>query len=440
VADSSLILGPEQAEVYALMENTNVTMYITGRAGSGKSHLLQYFVENTKKQVAVVAPTGVAALNVSGQTIHSFFRLDTDVQDPNNQEQMKVGYKQQEVLKAVDAIVIDEASMLRVDILAAIDKKLQLANNNQLPFGGKQLLLFGDLYQLPPVIDSGQVSRYLDDEYKSVFFFAAPVFKQQPLIIKELKHIYRQQNPAFIGILNDVRVGKLTSNELDALNTRCIDPNDVGTHVRYITLTPRNDKARHINHRHLNSINRPEFSYEATVTGDIKQSAFPTERILRLKVGAQVMMLANDLTDSSSPSRQEQRRWVNGTLGVVSELEPDKIKVMIDKVEHSIDRHTWEKVQYAYDAEKKKLTKRTVSTFKQFPIRLAWAITIHKAQGQTYQSVAIDLDDGAFAAGQTYVALSRCVDMDTLFLDRPIRLADIKVNQEIVNFMGKHSI
>ncbi|MDR1833005.1 MAG: AAA family ATPase [Fusobacteriaceae bacterium] len=429
-----VVLGEEQAKVYDIMENTNQTMYITGKAGSGKSFLLQYFMRNSKKRVAAVAPTGVAALNINGQTIHSFFRLKLEAQNPDDAEQTKLGIRQRAVLRAVDAIVIDEVSMLRVDIIDMIDKKLQLANGNSLPFGGKQLFLFGDLYQLPPVVDSGQLSRYLEDKYGSIFFFRAPAFKRVPLLKMELNHIYRQTDTAFIGILNDVRIGKLTANCLDALNTRCVVPSD--RHRRFITITARNDTAANINNKKLESIERQEYSYEAEITGDIKQSAFPTEKKLRLRVGAQVMMLKNDQTDSTSPEKKEQRRWVNGTLGIVSELGPDSVKVMIDGVEHSIDKQTWEKVQYAYSAKDKVLESRAVATFTQYPIRLAWAITIHKAQGQTYQSVMVDLEGGAFAAGQTYVALSRCVEMNGLYLNRPIRKADVIISQEVLEYMG----
>ena len=430
-------LNEEKVDLFWRMERTHETMYITGKAGAGKSYLLEFFVKHTRKNVAVVAPTGVAALNVGGQTIHSFFGLDINVQNLDEIRRKGIFGKRQTILKNLDTLVIDEASMVRVDLIDAIDLKLQLANNNNLPFGGKQVILFGDLYQLPPVVEA-QVDRYLEDKYGSVFFFAAPVFRRTPFNFYELKTVFRQKDIAFVGILNDIRTGNVTSNELAALNSRCGLLENRSTHDRFITLTPRNETAARINRQMLDQISRPEYTYDAIVDGDFKQSAFPTEALLKLKVGAQVMMLVNDTTDDFQDKGNKGRRWVNGTLGVISELGSDYIKVMINKVEHSIDRHKWTRYEYEYDAEKKRLVAHPVATFEQFPVKLAWALTIHKAQGQTYQSVAVDLEGGAFAAGQTYVALSRCVSLENLYLTHPVQREDIIINQEVANFMGKH--
>lgn len=430
-------LNEEKAELFWRMERTNETMYITGKAGAGKSYLLDFFKKHTRKNVAVVAPTGIAALNVCGQTIHSFFGLDLNVQNLDEIRRKGIYGKRKIILQELDTLVIDEASMVRVDLIDAIDLKLRLANNNNLPFGGKQVVLFGDLYQLPPVVEP-QVDRYLVDKYGSVFFFAAPVFRRIPINFYELKTVYRQNDVAFVGILNDVRTGKVTQNELDALNTRCDLFKNRSVHDRFVTLTPRNETAARINQQMLDKIPRPEYTYNATISGEFAKNSFPTEAALKLKVGAQVMMLTNDNLGNFQGENNKGRRWVNGTLGVISELGRDYIKVMINKVEHSINQHEWARCEYEYDAHKKQLVSRTVATFKQFPVRLAWALTIHKAQGQTYQSVAIDLDGGAFAAGQTYVALSRCVSLENLYLTHPIRREDIIVDQEVVSFMGKH--
>lgn len=428
-------LNEEKVRLYNKMERTNDCMYITGRAGSGKSYLLDFFVKNTHKSVAVVAPTGVAALNIGGQTIHSFFALDIGVQNIAEIRKKGVWGKLKEILSRIDTLIIDEASMVRVDIVEAINVKLQCANESKEPFGGKQVILFGDLYQLPPVVEP-QVDRYLTAKYGNVFFFNAPVFERLALTVYELKTVFRQKDAAFVGILNDVRIGKVTDNELEVLNC-CSGSRPKNQRNHAVVLTPRNEVVARINQEKLAQLRGPEYIYKAEITGDFKHSSYPTEPELRLKIGAQVMMLKNDSGDTQHGENQG-RRWVNGTLGVISDLGENFIKVMINKVEHSIDRATWEKNVYEYDADKKKLTSHPVATFTQFPVRLAWALTIHKAQGQTYQAVEVNLEGGAFDAGQAYVALSRCVSMDELYLTHPISRNDIIVKQEVANFMDRH--
>lgn len=430
-------LNEEKVYLFNRMEQTRESMYITGRAGSGKSYLLDFFVKNTRKNVAVVAPTGVSALNVEGQTIHSLFALDIDVQDIEKIRQKGVHGKRKVVLSCIDTIIIDEASMVRVDVMDAIDLKLQLANGNNLPFGGKQVLMFGDLYQLPPVVES-QVDRYLVDKYGGIFFFNAPVFNKMLLQVYELRTVFRQKDAAFVGILNDIRIGEVTDNELEVLNT-CSGNSPRDGHSRSVVLTPRNETVTRINQQKLDQLRGAEYTYDANITGDFSRSSYPTEATLRLKIGAQVMMLKNDIGTEQTFGENEGRRWANGTLGVVSDLGPNFIKVMINKIEYSIDRATWEKKVYEYDVNTKKLVSRTVATFTQFPVRLAWALTIHKAQGQTYQSVEVNLEGGTFSSGQTYVALSRCVSMDKLYLTQPITRQDIIINQDVANFMDKHN-
>jgi ATP-dependent exoDNAse (exonuclease V) alpha subunit len=433
------VLDKEQKKLFEIMEESNENMYITGRAGTGKSFLLQFFKENTQKEIAVVAPTGVAALNVGGQTLHSFFAIDFDIQDPSNREKMTVSYKKREILKAVDAIVIDEVSMVSADIMESISRKLQIANDNDLPFGGKQIVMFGDLYQLPPVITSGQVRRYLEDTYGSIFFFAAPSVGAMNLHIYELSENHRQKNKEFLDVLNSVRTGDVNAQQLEALNSRVVDDIEK-IKGKYILLATTNSVVSRVNHHQLSKIEKPEYIYEANVLGSITQSSFPTDKELKLKVGAQIMMLVNDNTDQTSPDIKKGRRWVNGTLGIITRLEEDAVFVTINGVEHQIDRYTWQKKQYEYDAYTKKLESEVVAEFTQYPIRLAWAITIHKAQGQTYQSVMIDVDNGAFENGQTYVALSRCASMSRLYLKSPLSTSDIKVSQEIKGFMRKQEL
>lgn len=419
---SSVKLSVEQDKIFNLLETTNDHYYITGKAGTGKSVLLQYFVENSGKRIVVVAPTGVAALNVGGQTIHSFFKMPFDIAF----EDLRVDYKLREILRNIDTVVIDEVSMVRVDLMEAISLKLQIARKNEEPFGGVQMVMFGDLYQLPPVVTDGQLDRYFKHNFGGYYFFNAPSIKKANFYIYELSNIFRQKDADFKDVLNAIRHGSFKDAQLQTLNSRYNVPKpDTG----YITLAGHSSTVSAINHKKLAELPGEEKVYEAEIWGNITESSFPTEKKLRLKVGAQVMMLKNDT--------EKPRRWVNGTLGIVTKLNSELVRVNIDGVEHTVSPASWDKIQYGYDPDERRLDKKVVSSFKQLPIRLAWAITIHKSQGQTYQSVAVDLSDGAFAHGQTYVALSRCVSLDGLYLDSPIRRDDVIVDPDIVHFMKK---
>lgn len=395
--------------------------------------MLQYFVKHTQKQVAVVAPTGVAALNIGGQTIHSLFGMDLGVQNPDNFSKVSdMGYKKREILNSLQVLVIDEISMVSVDIMDMIDAKLKYARDNQEPFGGCQIIVFGDLYQLPPVVPNGQISRYMEDRYTTTYFFGIDEIRNHPFKIIELQHVFRQKDPVFINILNDIRLGKTSKAVLEDINSCCIlPPKD----EKYITLTGDNATADNINRKKLDALPTKEFIYTGEVTGDIKQASMPTDLNLRLKVGAHVMMIKNDRTENSSDDKRKKSRWVNGTLGVISQLTDNGIKVKINGVSHWIDKAVWEKYQYSYDASTKSLKKDVVATFSQYPIKLAYAITIHKSQGQTYDAVKVDLTKGAFTNGQTYVALSRCRSMSSLYLASALKQEDIKVSQEVVNYM-----
>ena len=429
----NITLGSEQKRVYDMMNGTHENLFITGKAGTGKSVLLQYFVRYTSKQVAVVAPTGVAALNVGGQTIHSFFGMGFDIQDPDDFSQVSdIGYKKREILNGLQVLVIDEVSMVSADIMDMIDAKLKYARSNQEPFGGCQIIAFGDLYQLPPVVPSGQATRYMEDRYTTTYFFGADEIRNHPFKIVELQHIFRQKDPVFIDILNQIRLGKTSKAVLEDINSCCVIPPE---DEKYITLTGDNATANRINREKLDSLPSKEFIYTGRVTGDIKQSSMPTDLNLHLKVGAHVMMIKNDRTDNTSNDKRKKARWVNGTLGVISQLTDNGIKVEINGVSHWVDKEVWEKYQYSYDASTKSLNKDVVATFSQYPIKLAYAITIHKSQGQTYNAVKVDLTKGAFAAGQTYVALSRCRSMSSLYLTSALKQEDIKVSQEVVNYM-----
>lgn len=422
----SVKLSNEQQRIYDIIESSNSNVYITGKAGTGKSLLLEYFVGHTRKTVAVVAPTGIAALNVGGMTIHSFFKFPPDVIDPKN---VNVDYKTREILCNIDAIVIDEVSMIRVDLMEGINAKLQIARRDDRPFGGCQMIMFGDLYQLPPVVTDGQLHRYFNHTYGGIYFFNAPSIEKTDLQIYELGNIFRQKDPEFREVLNSIRNGDGSASVLSKLNVRTdLQIPETG----FVTLAGTNNTVSRINHKKLADLEGAEREYQAEVWGDIKEQSFPTEKKLKLKVGAQVMMLKND--------EEKPRRWVNGTLGVITKLGTETVRVNIDGVEHTVNQATWKKYRYDYDHEERKLTKQVVSEFTQLPMRLAWAITIHKSQGQTYESVAVDMSDGAFAHGQTYVALSRCKSMEGLYLTTAIRREDVIVDQEIVDFMKRAKI
>ncbi len=436
-----ITLDIEQSAAYNIMESTTDNLFITGKAGTGKSVLLQYFIKHVHKQIAVVAPTGVAALNVGGQTIHSFFGLQAlDLQDPRDDEEVKrISGKKKEVLEGIDVLVIDEISMVSSDIMDMIDAKLKFARHCRAPFGGCQVICFGDLYQLPPVVISGPVYSYLEDRYGTVFFFGADAVKNHPFRMIELQKNHRQNakpedvsNQRFIDILNRIRIGKIDSDMIRFLNQNCVvTPKD----NNYVTLTGDNSTASEINRAKLRALPGQEYTFTGYVDGDIKQQNMPTDLHLRLKVGALVMMIRNDRTDNTSNKKDQKARWVNGTLGVISKLGENEIKVRIHGVDHWIERETWEKYQYVFNVETKKVTKEKVGSFTQYPIKLAYALTIHKSQGQTLDAVKIDLKKGAFADGQVYVALSRCRSIERLYFEVPITSKDIRVNPEVVHYM-----
>lgn len=427
VADTSC-LGEEQKHLFGLMEQTDSSMFITGKAGTGKSHLLEFFIQNTSKNVAVLASTGVAALNVGGQTIHSFFRIPPSVPVP--EDDLEPVESRKRIYRCLDAIVIDEVSMISPELMNAIDQVLRNAVDKNVPFGGKQMLLFGDLYQLPPVAGP-QEKRYFDDRYGGSFFFNAPGVKEGNLHIHEMNHVYRQRDPKFIEILNGIRDGSISDEDLALLNERA---NVSADGDMAIVIAPTNDAVSAINESMLDSLDEPLYVYESTIEGSIGESAFPVPAKLELKVGARVMMLRNDF-NSTSMKPEEGRRWANGTLGQVSKLTEDFIWVMVNGVSHQINRASWKKLQYEYDVRSKRLKQRQVAELEQFPVKLSWAVTVHKSQGATYQSVGIDMAEGMFAEGQMYVALSRCADMNHLYLSRPITRDDIKTSDEVRAFM-----
>ena len=420
-------LSQEQSNVVDLLENSNDSFFVTGKAGTGKSVVLRYFVANTKKNVVVLAPTGIAALNVKGQTIHSFFGMETAVQNPYDSISLhkNLSLKRIAIMKSLDAIVIDEISMVRADVLDMIDAKMKVARENGQPFGGCQMIFFGDLFQLPPVDEKDKKSQaYIHDTYHTIFFFGAPACRVKPPRIIELTNVFRQNDQEFIDALNAFRIGNANEKHIDNINMR-VGESKPSSGI--ITLVATNAVANRINQENLAKLTLPEFEYFGEITGNFPVADYPTDLIMKLRVGAQIMMLKND----------PNKNWVNGTLGIVSYLSNELIKIKIHNREYSIDKETWSRYEYDYDPVQQKLQKKEVGSFKQFPIRLAYAITIHKSQGQTYDAAIVDYSEArAFTAGQTYVALSRCKTLERLYLTDPIQPSDIKVNQEVLDYMN----
>ncbi|WP_431804771.1 ATP-dependent DNA helicase [Microbacterium sp. bgisy203] len=463
-------LSREQEELYRLIEDTREHVFVTGRAGTGKSTLLQHLAWNTDKQIAVCAPTGVAALNVEGQTIHSLFRLPIGLIADSELEQSEPTRK---ILNAIDTLVIDEISMVNADLMDAIDRSLRQARRRRAePFGGVQIVMFGDPYQLSPVPPRGDERRYVDDHYRSFWFFDAQVWAGPssgsgtglggtvaqgavrsdglldlgrvgaPLNIRELREIHRQSDDGFKAMLNAVRYGVVTADiagMLNAAGARPV-PEPADGEPPIITLATRNDIVNRINQRHLDALPGPVQTARAEISGDFGRgdAAYPADAELQLKVGAQVMFLRNDVPGfgPGSGSGGGGPRWVNGSIGTVTRIAGGTVRVEIDGEEHDVEPTVWERFRYAYDPGSRKLTREIAAEFTQFPLRLAWAVTIHKSQGKTYDRAVIDLGSGAFAPGQTYVALSRLTSLDGLYLTRPLRPSDILVDADVRRFMA----
>jgi ATP-dependent DNA helicase PIF1 len=439
-------LSAEQEALFRLIEDTNEHVFVTGRAGTGKSTLLQYLAWHTKKQIAVCAPTGVAALNVEGQTIHSLFRLPIGLIADSQLEQSDPARK---IMNAIDTLVIDEISMVNADLMDAIDRSLRQARGRRgEPFGGVQIVMFGDPYQLAPVPPRGDELRYIEDHYRSFWFFDAKVWVGETagdgiidigrhgseLHVRELVEIHRQADPAFKAMLNAVRYGHVTADIAKILNDTGArmppDPAD-GEHP-IITLATRNDIVNNINRRHLTELVGREQTAVAEINGDFGRgdASYPADAELKLKVGAQVMFLRNDTGSFGEPPR-----YVNGTIGTVTRIAGESVRVEVDGDEFDVEPAVWERFRYSYNSASKSLSRDVVAEFTQFPLRLAWAVTIHKSQGKTYDRAVIDLGSGAFAPGQTYVALSRLTSLDGLYLSRPLRPSDIRVDPDVQRFM-----
>lgn len=423
-------LTDEFTKAFDLIENTNDSFFITGKAGTGKSTLLKYFRSQTNKRVSVVAFTGLAAINVDGQTIHSFFGFPLGFIQPNTireKEELK------HLLRTLDTIIVDEVSMIRADLMDAMDKSLRIHRGVDKPFGGCQMIFIGDLYQLPPIIEK-ELGDIYSKYYNTPYFFSADVFFDYALLDKKVKcinleKIHRQNDPEFIEILNSIREKKNLTNALARLNKNVeYNFNDI-KEGETVVLSTTNDKVREINNFFLSKINHELHSFTAYVSGDFDSKSFPTEEVLSFKEGAKVMFVKNDV----------DKQYVNGDIGIITKLTPFSIEVKCKGGTLNVKRQKWEKYKYQYvpapNENQRGSVERIVSgTFEQFPLRLAWAITVHKSQGQTYNSVFIDLHTGSFTSGQTYVALSRCKSLNGLKLQREITERDVILDHRIVEF------
>jgi ATP-dependent DNA helicase PIF1 len=419
-------LSQEYIDCLDEIEYSREHLFITGKAGTGKSTLLDLFRRTTSKNVVILAPTGIAALKVHGQTIHSFFKFPPRLILPSD---IKYTPSLKRIVNKLEILILDEISMVRADILDGINRILQLHRNNSKPFGGIRLVAFGDIYQLPPIVSSVEEKHFFQNNYTSAYFFASEIWQQlQNMRYINLSKVYRQTDRSFIRLLDEIRMGDIDYDSLTALNEN-VDPDF--DQEGYIYLSPRNATMQRINQQKLAELPNEEHTYLPTITGEYNPNNMPIDPVLRIKVGAQVIFVKND----------PDKEYVNGSLGIVTDLDTNLIRIRLnhDDKEVTIGRATWDMIRYRLDPDADAQIKpEVVGTLEAFPVKLAWAMSIHKSQGQTFEKVILDMEGGAFEFGQTYVALSRCTTLEGIVLKKPLRQRDIMVDQRVVDFYINH--
>ena len=431
----------EWQQALQIIQYTRRSLFLTGKAGTGKSTFLRHISETTKKKHVILAPTGIAAINAGGQTLHSFFKLpfhpllpnDSSYSIRNIRKTLKYSGELTKLLRELELIIIDEISMVRADIIDFIDKVLRIyCRNMREPFGGKQLLLVGDIFQLEPVIKEDEW-RLMQPFYASAYFFAAKVWQEMQLVSIELRKVYRQSDSQFIGLLDRIRQNHATDADLQSINARVNQSSKQKENGFEITLATRRDTVDYINDLHLSELEGDSTIFTGHIKGDFPETSLPAPMELEIKPGAQVIFIKND----------KEKRWVNGTLGVVIYIdEGEGIITVVDEDghEYDVEREVWENMRYTFNEKEQKIEEEMLGSFIQFPLRLAWAITVHKSQGLTFRHVKIDFSGGgAFAGGQTYVALSRCTSLEGITLEAPIRRSDIFVRAEVVAFANRYN-